>query len=301
MAGVTSVAGAVSLLGKGGVGKTTCALALGRALATAGPVLVMSLDPAHNLGDLAGVRVGHDPVDLGPGLCAAEPDLEALCAARSRAAVELIEQRYHHIEAFNLGSLPALLQYAPGLLEQAALDAVDAVIMGGRFWSTLVLDMPPTGLASRILAMPGLQLEWTQVLGKLRRRILDRRSIIAHVGGTAGVSTDPGADPVMCELESERASLARVQDLFVHRTRHLLVVNPELLAITEAGRMREVLRRIGTDASLIVVNRAASGEGTVTDETGSLAGLSRVTIAPLEDACEPSGLDRVGSLLAGRL
>ena len=49
----------------GGVGKTAVASALALDSARSGrPTLVVSTDPAHNLGPLWGRRVGDDPVEL---------------------------------------------------------------------------------------------------------------------------------------------------------------------------------------------------------------------------------------------
>ena len=52
--------------GKGGVGKTTssCALALQRAVQTKKPVLLVSTDPAHNLGDALRMEVCGTPTKV---------------------------------------------------------------------------------------------------------------------------------------------------------------------------------------------------------------------------------------------
>src|SRR3712207_1078158 len=61
--------------GKGGVGKTTCAAARAVVLAATGQrVLVVSIDPAHSLGDAFGVRLASAPrrIEAPGGLYAAE-------------------------------------------------------------------------------------------------------------------------------------------------------------------------------------------------------------------------------------
>ena len=71
--------------GKGGVGKTTCAATVALDQARGGRrVLLVSTDPAHNLGHLFGRTIGGSPVGLADNLDALEIDPE-------RAAKEHIE------------------------------------------------------------------------------------------------------------------------------------------------------------------------------------------------------------------
>src|SRR4051794_11197954 len=57
--------------GKGGVGKTSVAVASARRIAAAGGrVLVLSTDPAHSLADVLEVPVGAEPTGVGDGLFA---------------------------------------------------------------------------------------------------------------------------------------------------------------------------------------------------------------------------------------
>ena len=59
--------------GKGGVGKTTLALASALGAAEHGHrVFVLSTDAAHSLGDALGRRVGSSPVAVAPGVVAHE-------------------------------------------------------------------------------------------------------------------------------------------------------------------------------------------------------------------------------------
>ncbi len=278
------------MLGKGGAGKTTCALALGRVLSRQAPVTAVSLDPAHSLGDLAGVPLGRTPSALMPGLDACEPDLEALSRERADRAVELLRAGTRHLDALGLGGLADLVQHAPGLEEQAALDALGALVRSRAPGQVLVVDMPPTGLSVRMLALPALSLTWIEVLAGLRRRILDRRASIAHVQGRS----EEERDPVLDRLGAERDELALMRDLFARRTAHVLVINPDPLSIAEAGRLRQVLRRLGTDAAALVVNRGSPGDA----PPGPLADLPATVLPDLgPSAREPGSLDRLGRLL----
>ena len=61
--------------GKGGVGKTTTASAFALSAARRDqPVLIVSTDPAHSLGDALGVPLSRAPRRIRPGLDAVELD-----------------------------------------------------------------------------------------------------------------------------------------------------------------------------------------------------------------------------------
>ena len=61
--------------GKGGVGKTTVSAVTAAACAELGEkVLLISTDPAHNLGHLFGRKIGSKPTRITPGLDALELD-----------------------------------------------------------------------------------------------------------------------------------------------------------------------------------------------------------------------------------
>ena len=63
--------------GKGGVGKTTVSAATATACANEGArVLLVSTDPAHNLGHLFARKIGSHPIKITAGLDALELDPE---------------------------------------------------------------------------------------------------------------------------------------------------------------------------------------------------------------------------------
>ena len=70
--------------GKGGVGKTSIACACAIQLATAGQrVLLVSTDPASNVGQVFGISIGNNIIEISavPGLAALEIDPQAAAQA----------------------------------------------------------------------------------------------------------------------------------------------------------------------------------------------------------------------------
>src|SRR5439155_1221960 len=143
--------------GKGGVGKTTCAAAAALRLAAsepARPVLLLSTDPAHSLGDVLGLAIG-DRARSVPGapanLRVRELDAAAAMAAR-RAGIEAALEEI--ASAFGAGldehrgrGVSELMDLAPpGIDELFAVLSIGELLSPGQD-RLVVLDMAPTGHA----------------------------------------------------------------------------------------------------------------------------------------------------------
>ncbi|MGB3761747.1 MAG: ArsA-related P-loop ATPase, partial [Ornithinimicrobium sp.] len=108
--------------GKGGVGKTTVASAVALARARAGArVLLISTDPAHNLGHLFGMPIGDGFTQIVPGLEACELDPEKTMDTHLAAA----ERTMRRLMPDHLGGEVTkhlrLARQAPGAAEAAVL------------------------------------------------------------------------------------------------------------------------------------------------------------------------------------
>lgn len=69
----------VYVMGKGGVGKTTVSTALAYKLSVKGyRVLIVSLDPAHNLGDVLKTPLRDEPLRITENLWASEVDFDTM-------------------------------------------------------------------------------------------------------------------------------------------------------------------------------------------------------------------------------
>ena len=137
--------------GKGGVGKTTLALASALAAARHGHrVCVLSTDPAHSLADALASPVGPNARRVTPGVWARE----------IRAQVEL-DRGWQSVQAWlrellreEADALVAeeLLAF-PGIEELVALRAVREVEQTGDF-DLCIVDCAPTGSTLRMLRFP---------------------------------------------------------------------------------------------------------------------------------------------------
>ncbi len=247
-------------LGKGGTGKTTLSAALAVSLARSGRrVLAVSLDPAHNLGDLLGVPLGAEPARVEERLFALEVDVRAWVERHLAASRDELKATYSWASALNVESLFDLLRFSPGTEEHAvllAIEHVDRVL--APTYDVVVWDTPPTGLTLRFLAMPTVSARWVDELRSLRERILGRRQAIVRVNpdsAAAAGAVAPADDPVHARLGEMRERLERLQGLFARRSLHAVVLNPDLLSVAEAARIAEALARLGIPLSTVCLNR----------------------------------------------
>jgi Anion-transporting ATPase len=145
--------------GKGGVGKTTCAAAWAITAARSGlHTLLISVDPAHSLGDVLGVRLGPAP-RLVP---ATRGRLSGVEIRASSIVRRWLTERRDLLEAIALrgtwldrDDVSGLLELTlPGIDELAALLEIARFSRSGRY-ELLVVDTAPTGHTLRLLGHPG--------------------------------------------------------------------------------------------------------------------------------------------------
>jgi arsenite-transporting ATPase len=247
-------------LGKGGVGKTTISAAFALSLARSGKsVLIASLDPAHNLGDVLGTNLGSEPTEVESGLFALEVDLGVWVQRyldESRAELKSI---YSYNSTLNLDSFFDIMKYAPGTEEYAVLWAIEHIRcdLAGAY-DFVVYDTPPTALSLRFLAMPAISKLWVAELSKLRERILDRRQTITRINPASPVASscvDKDDDKVYGKLRSIKSRLVSLSTLFSEESYIAVVINPDKLSVSEALRIREELDRIDIPLSGLCLNK----------------------------------------------
>jgi len=221
--------------GKGGVGKTSLACATAVRLADSGKrVLVVSTDPASNVGQVFGATIGKR--------ITAVPHLERLDAIEIDPQATAIEYRERVIGPVR-GKLPeavvrSIEEQLSGACttEIAAFDEftgllTDCTLIGK--YDHVVFDTAPTGHTIRLLQLPGA---WSGFLA-------DNPEGASCLGPLAG-------------LEKQRQ---RYQDTVAvladpRRTRLILVARAQGSSLLEAARTREELKAIGVGDQHLVVN-----------------------------------------------
>jgi arsenite-transporting ATPase len=237
--------------GKGGVGKTSLALATALAAAAHGHrVFVLSTDSAHSLGDALGRTVGPEPVSVAERVTAQEV---AVLSELDRSWSEL----QHWLQGLfdeRGGELVAeeLLVF-PGLEELVALRAVREVEAAGAY-DVCIVDCAPTGSTLRMLRLPDVLRFFMDGFFQTQRRAV---RVLKPIADRIGAGRLVAPDEVFAAFERLYAEVEDVRQILLDtdRTSARLVVNPVRVVLEEARRSFSYLSLYGVATDAVLVNR----------------------------------------------
>ena len=235
--------------GKGGVGKTSLACATAIALADAGRrVLLASTDPASNLDEVLGVKLGSAPraVPSVPGLQALNIDPQT--AARDYRE-RLIGPYRGQLPEAAIRSMEEQLSGAC-TLEIAAFDEFSRLLgddTATADFDHVIFDTAPTGHTLRLLTLPSA---WTGFLS-------------ANTSGTSCLGPLAGLQKQRALYEQSVAALADAR-----RTTLVLVSRAQRAALQETERTSRELAALGVDNQQLILNGLFRADQT-TDATAT--------------------------------
>ena len=271
--------------GKGGVGKSTIAAAYAWQLSQKHRVLIVSLDPAHNLGDIFGVEVRGER-RFSQTLLLKEVDLKKLSKAYLKREIRVLSDTYKYLQILNLDTYFTVLKYSPGIEEYALLTSIEESIKTENSFDYIVFDTPPTGLTLRFLALPQITVTWLDRLIQIRKKIIEKCYTIQNIKGpqSAGETIlsydekDDGILQKLYSLKSNYQSLNRI--LQGNDCSIVLVFNPDMLSLKESLRLIKGLKELKLPLRLLLHNKISpeSGETMARVEKE----ISNVTSVPLE-------------------
>jgi len=237
--------------GKGGVGKTSLALATALAAAEHGHrVFVLSTDAAHSLGDALGRRVGPRQVEISERVAAREV---SVLAELDRAWSEIQAWLAQLLKQQGEDMVVEELLVFPGLEELVALRAVRDVEASGD-WDLCVVDCAPTGSTLRMLRLPDVLRFFMENFFDAKRRAMRlMRPVAERVG--AGWLVAP--DSVFEAFERLYHDVEDVRQILLdgERTSARLVVNPARVVVDETRRSFAYLSLYGVATDAVLVNR----------------------------------------------
>ncbi|MBN9655939.1 ArsA family ATPase [Halobacillus sp. GSS1] len=238
--------------GKGGVGKSTSSAALAVAFAKEGHrTLVVSTDPAHNLGDIFHEKVNHEKTILMENLWGIEIDpvheskryiagvkdnLEGLVKSK------MVEEVHRQID---------MASASPGADEAALFDRLISIILEeSEHFDKIVFDTAPTGHTIRLLTLPELMSVWIDGMLERRKKINDNYTQLLNDG-------DPVDDPIYDVLQRRKEKFAAVREVILDpaQTGFVFVLIPERLPILETQQAIRKLKQHDLMVQTLIINK----------------------------------------------
>ncbi|MBD2181191.1 ArsA family ATPase [Planktothrix sp. FACHB-1375] len=271
--------------GKGGVGKTTVAAAIGWGLANRYPdrnIRMISIDPAHSLGDAFGEKLSHEPTQLTPNLSGQEVNADIVLEQFRNdylwELAEMISGEGSQTGAVKIAYSPEawrqiVAQALPGIDEMLSLVTV-MDLLDQKQQDLIILDTAPTGHLLRFLEMPTALGDWLAWIFKLWMKY---QNVLGRVD-------------LMGRLRNLRQQVMQAQKKLKdpRHTEFIGVVQAQAAIIAEQVRLTASLKKMGVSQRYVVHNRYSPD---VKIEPGLFAEQTIVCLPSLPRSVEP--LERI--------
>jgi arsenite-transporting ATPase len=233
-------------VGKGGVGKSTCATAAALALGERAEVVLLGTDPAGSLEDVLGARLDDGVAHPVPHLTVRQVRAAAEFQALTRQYHESVEAALAALglergAALDRKVLDSLLGLAPPGLDE--VFAVAALLEDTGTLSEerrVVVDTAPTGHFLRLLAMPEVALGWTHQLMRVLRKY------------RAVLGLDAFAERLLHLAKQLRELKLTLCD--PERSGAIVVTQPGPLVTAESRRLLDRIGQAGVRLAAVIAN-----------------------------------------------
>lgn len=238
--------------GKGGVGKSTASAALAYKTAYAGQkTLLVSTDPAHNLGDIFNQTIGGNTTNVKENLYALEIDPEKETSKYIKSVKENIKGTVQPTMMEEVNRQLDTAKASPGADEAALFDKLIEIILEEREnFDKLIFDTAPTGHTIRLLSLPELMGVWIEGLLKKRQKTNENYTQLLNDG-------EPVEDPIYDALKIRQERFAKAREILLNtkETGFIFVINPERLPIEETKKALELLDKYHLHVKTLIVNK----------------------------------------------
>lgn len=272
-------------VGKGGVGKTTCAAATAVALARERPVTLLGTDPAGSLGDVLDVELTGGEALVASRLRVRQVDAATEFAELKARYESSVEEAFTRIglersAALDRRVVESLLGLAPPGIDE--IFATLALLEDLEEERTVVVDAAPTGHFLRLVALPELSLDWVR---ELLRVLVKYRAVLG---------LDAFAERLLHFAKQLKRLHLTLKD--PERSAAFVVIQPGPLVHAESRRLLRRLREAEVRVAAVIANRTPADAPSATFPPDAPEGAVRVR-APLLPS-PPVGEEALGRFLS---
>ena len=242
--------------GKGGVGKTSSAIATALSLSEKFKTLLISTDPAHSLSDSLEQTIGYQIQNI-----ASHPGLDAIEVDANKALKKFMDDHYAELKKLlststNLDQQDVdemLTLTIPGIDEVMSFKTIIDFIEEGKY-EKYVVDTAPTGHALRLISSPQMLDEWIKVAARMRWKY---RFMITSFSGNYK------PDQVDVLLLNLKKMVKRIEKMLRDQSQceFIPVCIPEAMAINETHRLLADLEKAEIIPRQMIVNHVMNSEG----------------------------------------
>ncbi len=238
--------------GKGGVGKSTTASALAVMFAKLGKkTLIISTDPAHNLGDIFHQEINGNKtpllenlwgIEINPNVETRQYIKEVKGNLKGMVKATMVNEVHRQID---------MAASAPGAEEAALFDRIVSIILKeSKDFDKIIFDTAPTGHTIRLLSLPELMGVWMDGMLERRKKTNKNYSQLLNDG-------EPVDDPIYDILQTRREKFSKVREILLdqNRTGFIFVLIPERLPILETEKAIELMSRHSLHIGGLVINK----------------------------------------------
>ena len=242
--------------GKGGVGKTSCAIATALGLSENFKTLLISTDPAHSLSDCLEQNIGYKvvKVDGNANLSAIEVVAEEALSGFIKEHLTELKKLLETSTNLDNEDIDEMLKLSiPGIDEVMSFKTIIDFIEEGEY-DKYVVDTAPTGHALRLISSPKLLDEWIKVAARMRWKY---RYMITSFSGSYQ------QDEVDALLLSLKKTVKKIENMLKDNTQceFIPVCIPETMALKETERLLADLSTSSIIPRQIIVNNVMVSEG----------------------------------------
>ena len=237
--------------GKGGSGKSTSAAAAALHLSKTKPekkILVISIDPAHSLGDSFDIIIGNKITHITGNIWGYEIDAQDLLKeykAENGAIIKKMAERGTFFDKEDIENF--FVMSMPGLDEVMAIIKI-ANILNSREYDVIILDTAPTGHTTVFLSLPEKMLKWVEVADMM----MEKHRYISK--SFRGKYVKDECDEF---LQSQKNDVGKVKKLLTDSktTEFVPVTIPEPMSIYEIERLAQLLEKARIPVNSVIANR----------------------------------------------